>query len=103
MNIKAGDLAIVIRSRTSLGRQFIGSIVEVVCAAPLADFKLPDGHSHIAGDTGDWVVKAIGMRFVVPMSNGGVRQSLYAVGHESCLRPITGLPITDDVTDEVTA
>ncbi|HEP6279838.1 TPA: hypothetical protein VDA67_006426 [Burkholderia vietnamiensis] len=103
MNVKAGDLAIVVRSRTILGQQYIGSIVEVVCVAPLAEFKLPDGHTHIAGDPGDWVVKAVGMRFVVPMSNGRIRQSLYAVGHESCLRPITGLPITDDVEDEVTA
>ncbi|PXX41109.1 MULTISPECIES: hypothetical protein [Burkholderia] len=103
MSIKAGDLAIIVRSRTSLGRKFIGSIVEVVCVAPLAEFQLPDGHQHVAGDPGDWVVKAIGMRFVVPMSNGSIRQSLYAVGHESCLRPISGLPITDDIKDEVTA
>lgn len=91
MNCKPGDLAIMIRT---LLPENIGKIVEVL--EPLGDD---------AGLGFRWKVKILSpcrtmsvidfQSISYGMTTGGVP--------DAWLRPVSGLPITDDVTDEVTA
>jgi hypothetical protein len=95
MNCKPGDLAIVVRSGKCAGRLF-----DVLYAAPLVRFKLPDGHFNVAGRPGDWVLKAVG-RPVKAKCIGGERVTWYACGADVALRPIRN-PGADE-TDETLA
>lgn len=100
MNCKPGDLAIIIR-----GRGLSGRIVEVVAPCPQnVSFRLPDGAMHDPC-TYEWIV-----RFQNPVEARmrvgeliGTRTTNYAPAPDSALRPITGLPIDEEITDEVTA
>lgn len=100
MNVKIGDMAVVIR-----GRGLAGRIVEVVAHCPQnVNFRLPDGAIH-APCTYEWIV-----RFQNPvearMSLGeliATRSTNYAPAPDSALRPITGLPIDEETREELTA
>ncbi|WP_233343495.1 hypothetical protein [Burkholderia cepacia] len=97
MNVKPGDLAIVIRGRAVAGR-----VVEIVGPCPRnVVFLLPDGCGHEPVDY-EWIVR-FQNPVEAPMDNGRSRTALYAPMPERVLRPISGVPVTDDVTDEVTA
>jgi hypothetical protein len=95
MNCKPGDLAIIVWSHCP---ENIGRIVEVIRPAIR-------GIDFFAGETGNlitWVVKADR-----PLVRRGPHYEPIPPAYErsyldDCLRPVTGLPITDDVTDEVT-
>jgi hypothetical protein len=96
MNCKPGDLAIVVASRCV---ENIGRIVEVLRPAIRGvefDSRAPDVPT--------WLVKAdrpLGVRgFISGLPRDPMLKRAYA---DHCLRPITGLPITDDIKDEVTA
>lgn len=92
MNVKQGDLAIVMHSET--GRN-LGKIVEVIKL--LGESPVFDGRSWGIGDGLLWLVEAkgapISVRFgpplaVVPMP-------------DAWLRPISGIPLNDEVTDDL--
>ncbi|MCA7948380.1 hypothetical protein [Burkholderia vietnamiensis] len=97
MNCKIGDMAIIIRGKATCGR-----IVEVVDVCPRnVYFKLPDGFWHSAVNY-EWIVR-FQNPIEAPTDAGCNRTTVYAPIPDRFLRPITGLPITDDVEDEVTA
>ena len=98
MNCKPGDLAIVIRG------ELIGTLVEVLYAAPGHIFRLPDGHLHEACQPGNWVVKILG----APVNAHWVKDwppnrfAQYGSGADSGLRPLRGLPETEKHDEEIT-
>lgn len=102
MNVKLGDLAIIIRGKTLAGR-----IVEIVGIVPKGvGFNLPDGYPQLPCDY-EWIIKFVGSPIEAPIGQlgnpMGTRTTFYGCAPDRVLRPITGLPIADDVTDEVTA
>lgn len=86
MNCKPGDLAIMVRSGI---RENIGKIFEVLEPAPR--------ESAIFGSF-SWKVRASS-----PTLDNEGEFTLVGTAYDADLRPITGLPLTDDVTDGVTA
>lgn len=97
MNCKSGDLAIIVASSHS--PENIGRIVEVVRPA----VRNLEFHKD-APDTHAWIVKAdrplVRHHYLTKerLPDSCVRPYL-----DDCLRPVSGLPITDDIKDEVTA
>ncbi|WP_176048172.1 hypothetical protein [Burkholderia sp. BCC1644] len=97
MNCKLGDLAILIRGRVVAGR-----VVEVVGRCPQnVDFRLPDGVWHEAVDY-EWIVR-FQNPVEAPMGHNRTRTTVFAPVPDRCLRPISGLPVADEVEDEVVA
>jgi hypothetical protein len=96
MNVKAGDLAVIIGSS-----KYAGAIVEVLYLAPVGvEFQLPDGYFHIPVSPCSWVVK---FQRLVPAFGDldqYVRHALYGVGSDHKLRPVSGLPIEEDTNIE---
>lgn len=88
MNCKPGDLAIIVRSR--FAPENIGRIVEVM--------RRRNGER--AGP--QWLVRS-DRDLVERWENGWVRLVRQRFYLDVCLRPISGVPVTDDVKDEVTA
>lgn len=88
MNCKPGDLAIIVSSR--LAPENIGRIVEVVRR------RSPDGSLPC------WIVRS-NQPLVNRWEDGFVELVYERIYRDLCLRPVTGLPIANDVTDEVTA
>lgn len=102
MNCKIGDLAIIIRGKTLAGR-----IVEIVGIVPKGvDFRLPDGYLQLATQY-EWVIRFVGSPVEAPIGTvdgmTGTRTTFYGCAPDHVLRPVSGLPITDDIEDEVTA
>lgn len=97
MNCKSGDLAIIVTSDHS--PENIGRIVEVVRPAT----RHFDFHKDCP-DAPAWVVKAdrpLARHHYLTrqrLPDACVRAYL-----DRCLRPVSGLPITDDIKDEITA
>lgn len=85
MNCKPGDLAIVIKASVP---QNIGKIVRVLCAKE-------SGVSWFIDCDAEYVTRAGRVVRRDPM------RDLFAP--DAWLKPVSGLPITDDVTNEVTA
>ncbi|WP_186079334.1 hypothetical protein [Burkholderia gladioli] len=97
MNCKPGDLAIITR-----GREVAGRIVEVISPCPRnIIFQLPDGCSHHPVDY-EWIVK-FQNPVIARLSSGGTRKTYFAPVPDRVLRPISGVPVTDDIEDEVPA
>lgn len=94
MNCKPGDLAIIVGVASKCG-----FIVEVMRAAPLSRFKLPDGRPHVACFVSDWIIKF--QRPVQCPTMRGMVLSEWAVVADSKLRPLNGLPVTDEVTEDL--
>lgn len=102
MNVKPGDLAFIIG-----GSRFAGRIVEVISRAPSGvSFQLPDGFAQCAQDY-EWVIRFVGSPVDAPVGTGGKfthsRKTLYACCPDRKLRPINGLPVDEEIADEVTA
>jgi len=87
MNCKPGDLAIIIGKPTH-NPEALGMIVEVLYAAPLERFKLPDGTPHQAASALSWVIR---LTRPLPLAWNTVRKmGAYAVCPDSRLRPLPG-------------
>ncbi|RQV56110.1 hypothetical protein [Burkholderia cenocepacia] len=95
MNVKPGDLAIVIRVDGEENRDAIGLIVEVMCAAHASDWT--------DADQPEWQCRARAPFRARDMRSGAIVLSSEFDVKDSWLRPISGVPVTDDVEDEVTA
>ncbi|WP_186084891.1 hypothetical protein [Burkholderia gladioli] len=97
MNCKPGDMAIITRTRSGKG---VGRIVEVVRLAVHGEiFVTRNGRrarANLEGWGVCWVIRAERLKW-----------GKYAVAErpfpDAYLRPVSGLPMTDDVTDEVVA
>jgi hypothetical protein len=95
MNCKIGDLAIII-----LGSGIAGRIVEVVDTCPKnVEFRLPDGCRHYPVNH-DWIVK-FQNPVEAPCSNGSIRTTVWAPCPDRVLRPISGLPLYDEMSEDV--
>ena len=91
MNCKPGDLAIITGSSIYTGR-----LVEVLFAAPVVPFMLPDGFRHDACEYGDWVIKSIGSPFSTTTHSGRfLRFAIYGVGTDSYMRPLPSIKQTE--------
>ena len=99
MNVKAGDMAYIVG-----GGRLAGLVVQVLHRAPIGvDFKLPDGFKQCAQDY-EWVV-----RFCLPVEapigfgklKTGTRLTIYDCAPDSKLRPISGVPLEDEVTEDL--
>ena len=99
MNCKPGDIAKSIKP----GRHY-GLLVEILYAAPPVDFRLPDGHIHVACEPGRWVFRVLGLPVIAQCVSGN-RPCFYAVGRDIWLRPIRpdAEPETTDEREELTA
>jgi hypothetical protein len=95
MNCKPGDLAYIVGSS-----KFAGRIVEVVSYAPIGvNFALPDGYTQIAQHY-EWVIRFVGASIEAP-TGLGTRVTRYATAPDRLLRPISGVPVNDEVTDDI--
>lgn len=90
MNCKPGDLAVVVGSS-----QYSGMICEVLYAAPIGSFFLPDGFYAIDGEVGYWVVKF--SRKISVQTTNGFRETYYGHGDDKYLRPIRDQDGTDEM------
>ncbi|MBU9649374.1 hypothetical protein LGN12_18925 [Burkholderia multivorans] len=91
MNCKPGDLAIIVRAMCP---ENVGRIVEVLPQSEMGCFGL------------EWNTRGRGPVIVLSRLTGLIVGSYVADDGwvpDAWLRPVTGLPITDDVEDEVTA
>lgn len=87
MNVKAGDLAIVVSSNS----KYNGRIVIVIAPAPACIFRLPCGHMHAAPRYFPaWIIKAVGGPLLAPLEDGGVAWRWYGCGADRQLRPLPG-------------
>ncbi|WP_175785534.1 hypothetical protein [Burkholderia ambifaria] len=93
MNCKPGDLAIVVRVDHEGDRDVIGLIVEVITATPFFEWTDPNQP--------EWVCRTrTAIRMLEVSTQEIVLSSEFDV-KDSWLRPISGMPVTDDVEDEV--
>lgn len=97
MNVKEGDLAIIVRSDTgrNFGRivrveQFVGGTGTYYLDGVL--FNLADGNGRA------WLVTSAAKNIWLGGDIGYVRRALYA---DEALRPVSGLPDADDVTTDL--
>jgi len=95
MNCKRGDLAIY----GGVIKAYLGVIVEVIELAPSYRFQLPDGQMHQGVGVDCWIIK-FPRDFLFPTSMGTGRISQYAITDDYKLRPVSGLPMQDEVTEE---
>lgn len=91
MNVKPGDLAIVISSR--LSPENIGRIVEVLCQA---------GEEEIDRTSGGfvWWVKSP-VELMVRHRNGFIQFSKERPYADACLKPVSGLPMFDETAEDL--
>ena len=92
MNVKPGDLAIIVRSEFA---EDIGTICEVM--------YLCDPFEWVDAEIPEWTCKSYRIGRVVDSDTGELRLALDFDIPDAWLRPVSGLPIDEDVTDEVTA
>tara|TARA_B100001250_G_scaffold410687_1_gene437636 strand:- start:766 stop:1104 length:339 start_codon:yes stop_codon:yes gene_type:complete len=111
MNCKPGDIARIVHP------SMYGTLVDILHAAPVGNYRLPDGQTGFGDEPGCWVFKFLGQPKDVPMYNGfkdfiGTRKAQYAACHDRWLRPIRdpgddavdetivrlGKPVPDEVT-----
>ena len=89
MNVKPGDLAIIIRSR--FAPENIGRIVQIV--------RRRDAETENTGEP-QWLVRSE-RTLVERWADGHVLLVLERFYLDVCLRPISGVPVNDEVTDEI--
>jgi hypothetical protein len=83
MNCKPGDLANIVGPTND----YLGALVEVLHAAPVGEFKLPDGFRAYGRSTDAWVIRFLSE----PQKVGtvlGTRLAQFASVRDSYLRPI---------------
>lgn len=103
MNVKPGDLAIVIGSK-----KYAGRICEVLSACPQNDFLLPDGFrgSGCPLFPQMWILK-FQNPVQAPVELGDLtiseRTTFYGVGSDEKLRPISGLTLQEDEQTDIKA
>lgn len=92
MNVNIGDLAIVVGGIA----ENLGAIVRVVESHPEYSARI---------DTHVWRVEVTGQPLLCHNHATGVtaRRTGLICARDYDLKPVSGLPITDDVSDEVTA
>lgn len=100
MNCKPGDLAVII-----VPGPYYGNLVSVLHAAPLSDFRLPDGHSHEGTGPCRWVIESLGKPFNAPIVAFGQvvdrRETRYGVARDEQLRPIRPGDVTEEEVSEL--
>jgi hypothetical protein len=94
LNCKPGDLAIVMYSETGLN---LGKIVEVIKL--LGETPEFDGQFWNIDDGPSWLVEAKGSPILCSV---GPPLSVVPIP-DAWLRPISGVPVDEEITDEVTA
>lgn len=95
MNCKIGDLAVVIGKGPIAGR-----IVEVFKACPQnVVFCLPDGYPHEPVDY-EWIVR-LQNPAEVNTTGGMTRRTVWAPAPDRKLRPVSGIPMEDEVTEDL--
>ena len=101
MNCKPGDLAIIIGA--VLTPEMIGCVVECVhLTVPGEVLKCNALALPLRLDGPAWLVRGTGL--IPNRSTSGRLEFLpERFVSDKYLRPVSGLPVTDDVTDEVTA
>lgn len=101
MNCKPGDLAIVVSPRDPI---YLGKLVEVLYAQPFWLFQLPDGQWHAAAnEPGHWVLRLLGDPVWAPVGSSGRRLTNYGCGRDAALKPLPGLPVNEELPEEITA
>lgn len=95
MNCKPGDLAYIVRVDDGGNRYAIGLIVEVMRAVSFDCRADPDDPEWQCRSQTPVRARDMHTGLIVLTSEFDVK--------DSWLRPISGVPVTDDVTDEVTA
>lgn len=95
MNCKPGDLAYIVGSS-----KFAGRIVEVVSHAPQdVPFALPDGYMQSPTNY-EWVIRFVGAPIEAPVTLG-TRVTRYGAAPDRLLRPISGVPVNEEVPNEI--
>ncbi|WP_139094004.1 hypothetical protein [Burkholderia sp. CCA53] len=97
MNCKPGDIAIVTRTRCGKG---VGKIVEVVRLAVNGEIFVTREGKRIAADLEGWGVCWVIRGDRLKWGDDQIAERAFP---DAYLRPVSGLPITDDIEDEVTA
>nr|WP_164465573.1 hypothetical protein [Burkholderia gladioli] len=93
MNCKPGDLAYVVRARNA---ENVGAIVEVLhVAVHGVDFvSSSDAPGHV------WMVRSRRLLARATANGRPLPPALERPFADACLRPIGGVPVTDEVEDE---
>ena len=92
MNCKPGDLAIIVRSEFS---EDIGTICEVLYQCDPLEWVDPE--------IPEWTCKSERISRVMDSDTGEIRLAIDFDIPDAWLRPVSGLPIDEEVKDEVTA
>lgn len=95
MNVKPGDLAIVVRYIPGPYEHFAGMVVNVIEAAPTTEYAFPDGTLADAAKPGHWIVD-FGRPVPTPLwRTGPVLNRRYGSCPDSALRRIDPLDEPD--------
>jgi hypothetical protein len=86
MNCKPGDLAIV-----TFPSRNAGMIVEII---------RPSKGGHYSG-LFSWYVRSAGAPMFIRKEDGSIGRKVGASAPDAWLKPVSGLPINDEVTDDI--
>lgn len=84
MNVSRGSLAIVVHPKAN------GWLVNVLDAAPIGRYRLPDGHMAETNRPGLWIVESLQQPFDAPLKSGGYRTCQFGCIDDAWLRPLRG-------------
>lgn len=84
---QAGDLAIIVQSRTH--PESIGRFVEILQRAPAGSFSFAGGEWDVDEDYRYWIIKSMDRE---PFIEDGESCGPFGVFAEHCLKPIRGIP-----------
>jgi hypothetical protein len=96
MNCKPGDLAYVIRAVVT--PEMVGAVVSVLRSA--VHMETVDGIRYEVTEPG-WVVESAGSSLPVRSNDGILRIVKRRVVMDRLLRPISGVPVNDEVTEDL--
>ena len=96
MKCKPGDLAYITHP------SMLGKLVTVLSAAPVGEFRFPNGTLSAAKvwRHGDWVIQSMGGPFDVVRCSGRPATNIYAVCNDCWLRPIRGDGLPESETTD---
>jgi hypothetical protein len=99
MNCKPGDLAIAMAGTVT--PEMAGIIVEVIRPAVLGE-RLGEKSFHLSTITGfAWVIRSTGRKIPVRTDSGRLFYVSERAYSDHLLRPVSGLPVNDEVTDDI--